>query len=182
MLLTLVLSSVSSAAITEWSVAEGGNGHLYEVISVPGSISWANARDAAISLGGDLATITSVEENDFLFELCMTSDVTSGFSGGGWQVWLGGFQPEGSPEPDGNWQWVTGEPFVYTNWYAPNPSNSGSFGPVGEDRLTISYLNGWNDIYNNHAYMSTYIVETVPEPGTLILICGGCFFLRGKRK
>ena len=177
MLLTLVFSSVSSATIVEWSIAEGGNGHLYEVVSALESISWADARDASISLGGHLATITSAEENDFVFNLCVTSEDSGSWSDH-WQIWLGGFQPDGSLEPDGNWQWITGEPFVYTNWAAPGPSNSGS---LGEDRLTIGYLNSWNDIYNSHSFMSTYIVETIPEPCSLILICGGCLFLR-KRK
>ena len=37
--------------------------------------------------------------------------------------WVGGFQPAGSPEPAGGWQWVTGEPFSYANWLAGRPIN-----------------------------------------------------------
>src|SRR5436190_21444639 len=49
----------------QWTTAAGGNGHYYQVVSVTNGISWQQARNAAASMGGYLATVTSAEENDF---------------------------------------------------------------------------------------------------------------------
>ena len=98
------------------------NGHWYEI--VPGSMNWNQARDAAAlrtHLGwvGHLATISSDEENAFIFDtLILPSGLHSSF--------IGGFQPEGSPEPAGGWRWVTDEPFDYTHW---NPHVGGGYDP-----------------------------------------------------
>ena len=76
--------------------------------------------------------------------------------------WLGGFQPDGSAEPDGGWQWITGEPWDYTNWDSPEPNE---YGNTGEDKLQI-YANGyWNDISHTALNTGGYIVEyEPPEP------------------
>jgi hypothetical protein len=78
------------------------------------------------------------------------------------KFWLGGFQPAGSPEPEGNWQWVTREPFSYSNWNRVGiPPNNGPWEPNdavgGEDLIELLYAginNGipgryWNDIGTN---------------------------------
>ena len=56
-----------------WRVEDGGNGHTYQAVLVPGpeGINWTDANAAAESLGNGwhLATITSQEENDFIFSL-----------------------------------------------------------------------------------------------------------------
>jgi hypothetical protein len=57
------------AVPVQWSVADGGNGHYYEVVSVPESIIWSDAKIAAEASGGYLATITSSQENEFVFNL-----------------------------------------------------------------------------------------------------------------
>jgi len=87
---------VCKAMPTEWLVADGGNGHFYEVV-YDHDIFWADAMDVAISAGGYLATITSQEEEDFVWTVIDDAALS-------WSVgpWLGGFQPDGSPEPDGN--------------------------------------------------------------------------------
>lgn len=50
---------------TRWSA----NGHFYDVVLTPGTISWENANDAAALAGGYLATITSEAENAFVYSL-----------------------------------------------------------------------------------------------------------------
>ncbi len=108
--LLLCLMNVSSSALVEWPLNEGGNGHYYEVILVPEGIDWQAAYNAANAAGGYLATITSQAENDFVYSLASinTAFWTPGRGETSIGPWLGGFQPDGSPEPDGNWQWVTG--------------------------------------------------------------------------
>ena len=65
--ITLLIASpgLASANPVSWSC----NGHFYDVVSVPGTISWEDANAAAIAAGGYLATITSQAENDFVFLL-----------------------------------------------------------------------------------------------------------------
>jgi hypothetical protein len=93
-------ANVSMAALVQWN-GNGGNGHYYEAISVPG-ITFEDAMIAAALKGGYLVTITSQAEQNFI-----SGNVIS--NGYGYRI--GGFQPIGSPEPDGGWQWVTGETF-----------------------------------------------------------------------
>ena len=100
--------------------------------------------------GGYLATITSAEENMLLFQLIKTRPElwvrhTTGNSLG---PWIGGVQPAGSPEPDGGWTWVTGEPFgPYTHWYPGQPDNDSNVWSNGENVLEFDAKlgNWWND-------------------------------------
>jgi predicted CXXCH cytochrome family protein len=67
-----------------------------------------------------LVTVTSEDEGDFVLSLIDDEkywfqwDETHNYVMNG--PFLGGYQPAGSDEPDSNWQWVSGEPFEYTNW------------------------------------------------------------------
>lgn len=106
---------------------------------------------------GHLATITSQDENDFIVDKL---DPTYN--------WIGVFQPDGSEEPAGGWQQITGEPWSYINWKSGEPNNYGD----GENKLHL-YNNGlWiDDSYNS--LQDGYIVEyeetniTVPVPPVL---------------
>jgi len=150
----------------EWPRSAGGNGHYYEAVLVPGGITWDDANAAAEAKGGHLATITSGTENEFVYNLIAGDDsywfVDSYNNGIG--PWLGGYQPEGSPESAGGWTWVTGEPFSYTNWEINQPDN----GNGREDRLNfvgIKTLKSprWNDLPHDWSGPRAYIVEY--EPG-----------------
>ena len=140
----VVLAIGSWASADTW-VQWSGNGHYYLPVSVPEGIDWFTARDQAEALGGYLATIHSETENEFVFGLVDDPlywnmlDYTMG-------PWIGGYQPPGSPEPDGGWTWVTGEPWDYENWYPGEPNNNPNenhthyCGGWGE-----SPSSGWND-------------------------------------
>ena len=67
-LLWLVPGTMASPV--QWSIADGGNGHYYEAVLVPEGISWTDADLIASSKAGDwhLATISSAEENDFVYD------------------------------------------------------------------------------------------------------------------
>lgn len=169
--LVLILTPIQSFAIPiQWS----GNGHWYELVLDPtGSTtsSWNSASAAAASQGGYLVTITSAEENAFVYSLI------SMYSGDQIGPYTGGYQLPGSTEPNGGWVWATGEPFVYTNWFPGEPNNYQGI----EHYLTFSWPNTpgslyeptWNDVPGG---FGAYILEMnsqVPEPTTLALLALG---------
>ena len=71
LLSTGILNSIAVSGPVQWKIADGGNDHWYEVFAVPDSINWTDAKAAAEAIGSDshLATITSAEENEFIFSL-----------------------------------------------------------------------------------------------------------------
>ena len=151
-------SAMSSAAPVRFSA----NGHWYEIVS--DEMTWGEAREAAAQRtyrgrAGHLATISSDEENIFIFDTLIRPS--------GLASYIGGFQPPGSPEPDGGWRWVTDEPFAYSHW---NPRLGGVFPPepnnLGGDEDTIDVPgnnNGWWNDTSGVDVQSAYIVEYEPS-------------------
>src|SRR5687767_12830050 len=166
-LLVLLNSQPTWSQLFQWPVAQGGNGHFYEVVSAPAGVTWGNASLAATNRGGYLATITSAEENQFIFNLA-TQDATVWYSGYG--PWLGGIQPAGSAEPGGGWRWITGEPFTYRNWAPAQPNNN-----QNEDRIQFGGQAdrsfAWNDIgQNNTNFTRGFVVEYDRHPNAVTLV------------
>lgn len=147
-----------------WPAGQGGNDHWYQAIWVPQpGLNWLSATTAATNAHGYLATVTSGAENSFVYALVQGDEfwfLDAYGNGGG--PWLGAIQPAGSPEPGGNWGWITGEPFSYAGWEAHEPDNFlGNqdricyFGyqtlksPFWDDRDTTSAVQGyvieWNE-------------------------------------
>jgi hypothetical protein len=120
----------------QWTIAEGGNGHWYEVIL--GSYTWQEASDSATSVGGHLATLTSAEENEWVWELTVPD-------GNGPHI--GGYQDLEAPdysEPSGGWRWVTGEEWSYTNWSSNQPDDTA--GVEHWLHLHGEATSSWNDL------------------------------------
>jgi len=147
----VVLAAASQVALAQrvhWPV----NGHWYEVVVVPGGISWLDAQAAALDKGGYLATLTSAEENDHVFSLSVAALGAWIVDVDGYQMngpWLGGYQDRTADdysETSGGWRWVTGEPWGYTSWLPGQPDNVAEedyllfWGYSGQE-LTAS----WND-------------------------------------
>ena len=161
----LVVACGSPALRADLAYFEG-TGHYYELVQEYG-LTWDEARAGAQSRGSsaDLATITSAEENAFIADNVLVEVETHGY-------WLGGYQPPDSDEPDVDWQWVTGEPWSYTNWNAggttePNDLHDGEEYPF-EDWLEIyaesRYWGKWNDLHKNRPFVAGYIVEYATAP------------------
>ncbi len=125
-MLILITSSVS------WATPQyfPGTGHYYEVIADFTGLSWSEARAGAegqVWQGshGYLACITTEEENLFVFDLTLASGTW--YTSTVWEIgpWLGGYQLPGSEEPDHGWVWISGEDWVYSNWFQGGPNNNG---------------------------------------------------------
>jgi hypothetical protein len=171
-------------ATATWTSGPGANGHTYSLYSVVGGIDWEGAEANATAIGGYLATITSSDENSFVY-----SSLGIATNNNVWHVdsfnsqigpWLGGFQPVGSAEPSGGFQWVTGEAFSYTNWSPGEPNNSGNT----ENRVHFfgnpSRASFWNDITNT-VPIEGYVVE-VPAPGAALVLGAGSLLLGRRRR
>ena len=161
----------------QWRIEDGGNGHWYEFAANDG-IGWTSAWLLAQlhSWGGqtgNLATITSAAENNF---------IATTFSGQ-WTcgAWLGGWQDEDMGPTEG-WHWVTGEPWYYTNRSPGEPNDCGGHDEMFLDMLgTGPFPAGgecgrWNDSQDLGPGLWTggYVVEyPVPEPLTIGLLLPG---------
>ena len=113
------------------------NGHAYYLLD---GTDWISAEDYARSLGGHLVSINSQAEQDWVYQTFGQSEF-----GGEQTLWIGLTDADDqSTEGEGHFVWTSGEPVIYTNWYAPTgePNNAGD-----EDYASIWAGNngGWND-------------------------------------
>ncbi|MEY4116954.1 MAG: hypothetical protein RLZZ116_282 [Planctomycetota bacterium] len=110
----------------QWRQADGGNGHWYALSDA--FERWPDADGTARQLGGDLASITSAAENQF---------VTTNFVGQ--RFWLGGRR---SPVNFSQFIWVTNEAWTYSSW-APGEPNTCN--PCGQAEFVIFVDGLWDD-------------------------------------
>ena len=127
------------------------NGKNYALFE--NGISWEEAQNYCESIGGHLVTINDKEEQDFVSDILSTASKK--------YYWLGGTKDE-----NGNWNWVTGEDFDYTNWEWSEPNNSGG----NENAIHLYRSNKkWNDLIstggsygvNNFGYICEWENEEI---------------------
>ena len=101
-------------------------GHDYAYVNT--AANWSAAKANCIALGGHLATLTSVEENQFVYNL-----------GGLTPAWIG-FTDEVT---EGTFLWANGDPVTYTNWQSGRP-NGGTAANYTQFSATVS--GAWADV------------------------------------
>jgi len=129
------------------------NGSYYRLVN--GLLDWQSASAAAQASSwqgtqGHLATITSQAELDFIL-----LNVTPS------RPWIGLFHNTSAPnysEPGNGWEWVTGEPFVFSNWAPGEPNNNSASGGA-EDYCELFGNGQWNDAELNHVFTNQYLIE-----------------------
>lgn len=108
------------------------NGHHYYIYDSDMANGWNNAQGYCEMKGGYLATITSKEEDSFVYSYLINSGYGSAL-----------FGLSDQDETD-NWKWVTGEKYSYQNWESGEPNHLG-----GNEHYGMYYegfTNGkWND-------------------------------------
>jgi len=114
------------------------------------TMSWKDAKAACELMGGHLATITSQGEQDAINNLLLSGTKINYYIGA---------TDEASK---GTFNWVTGEPFNYTNWNTNQPDNYLGI----EDYLMVynqaSIVGKWNDVSNNNGI--GFICEIIETP------------------
>lgn len=202
--LSLLLVSLATSAQAQWTLGQwnlGANGHFYSVQAITGPLDgWLIARSQAQSLVApngaavDLATLTSASEDAFVFN-GINSPTYWLIDGAGNNEGpnLGGLQFDKLSEPAGDWGWVTGEAWSYTNWSPGEPNNQLGI----EDYLTFftagnARSDRWNDIESGTSPSGTgihyYVAETktvsssAPEPGTVALFSLGAVLITVRRR
>lgn len=105
------------------------NGHYYYLYNLEDITTWGDAKLYCEKKNGYLATITSQEENDFIYYYMKQNGYESAYFG----LYDSAYN---------DWNWVTDEIFEYANWHTNEPSsykeNYGMFYYKYSDRT-------WND-------------------------------------
>jgi hypothetical protein len=160
--LLLCATGIAIAAPSEWvqwDVSSGGNGHWYKPVAGFPGLNWTLADELAQMEGGYLATLTSPEENAFVFSLVADDPQYWNFCCNYSGAALGGLQQDGAPEPAGGWFWVTGEPWTYSNWNPGQPNNRPE-SDIPEERLHFFNPDGqWNDLGKLDFNLGGYVIE-----------------------
>jgi hypothetical protein len=122
-------------------------------------LNWDEAKTYCESIGGHLATITSVSEQNYISAILNNSSSLKYY-------WLGGTDEQ----VEGNWKWITGEKWEYSNWGKGEPNN----GTIAIENYlvyfntsldgNVSVIKGsWNDLpkssYSNQTPSFGFICE-----------------------
>ena len=139
MILFLAAPAVCKAA--EEKIRSDATGHYYQVYKT--KKTWSDARFSCEKAGGYLVTVTSAAERDFL--------VKRFFAGSRQSFWAGATDSE----TEGQWKWLTGEPFAFADWRKGEPNDE-----KGEDclELPVYFDYQWNDV-PDAAKRNCYVCE-----------------------
>ncbi|XP_041103294.1 lectin-like [Polyodon spathula] len=106
--------------------------------------TWADAELYCLSLGGNLASIHSVEDNQAIQNLINNNDASNGYT------WIGG----SDCFKEGSWYWTDGSKWDYNNWNKGEPNNLGVENCL---HLNFPVPGGWNDVACSNLYPSVCV-------------------------
>jgi hypothetical protein len=191
LLLSGLTYSASAVGILTGPIVNPANGHSYFLLE---SSSWPDAQAQAVQMGGNLATIRSAAENQWVY------DAFAAYGGVQRFLWIG----LNDRAQEGTFVWASGENAPYRNWLNSQPDAWSS----AEDCVQMFPANAphgpgsparppgtWNDIdgstgnpYPDDTWGNVFgpdygVVEIVPEPGTAGLVAlGAALLVCRKRK
>ena len=135
--IALVSGASAQSTAVQWRVEDGGNGHWYQGVVADGC-TWTSARTAALAMGGDLVSLGTQAESDWVYAQ-IASQPTLWNNRIGPRIGL--VQDPTGAEPVGGWGWSDGTPLKYTNW-----NIDGFYGqpnPVDGDQCIDSDFGGY---------------------------------------
>ena len=120
------------------------NGHYYYLSN--NLMNWHDAVVVSAQNNGHLVTITSQEENNFVSALSNYENIYIGLT---------------DQNEEGVWEWVTSEPFSFSNWVDGEP-NDGDSPLADEDWVHTNYSgNGdWNDDWGDSNFFAVLELES----------------------
>jgi hypothetical protein len=169
----------SKAILIGFMLVVGLNAHGSFYAVIPGPFDWNEAKVDAEARGGHLATITSAAEwqeivSQIGIPIPFFNATPSTHPNTIVGVWLGATDLE----TEGDWKWITGEPWSFTKWDPVwGEPNNGVGGPYGEEDYLGMYGGDgtWNDgtgqylpVYAPIGYLLETETAVVPEPSTYI--------------
>ena len=122
----------------EWMSYGGHNYYRYT-----GRYSWETAKRYAEEMGGYLAVITSEDEWNALENMIVDR-----------ALWVGA----SDFDLDGNWEWVTGEPFEWAAWMEGEP-NDGDEREGAHETVIDAEPGGWNDAAPYNEDVNGFVLE-----------------------
>ena len=140
---------------------------IYKIVPGP---SWLGAEESAVKIGGHLVTINDAAENQFVSDFAESGLTPKSLNFAGyWGRYIG----LTDAFSEGTFEWVSGEPLTYQNWYPNGEPNSYDpldgnapwadyveIFPIDGLGLNGSYYNDrWNDAYGNGENSETGIAE-----------------------
>lgn len=147
----LAVIASPAAAGTIGPVINPANGHAYYVTDA--LTTWDASEAWAIALGGHLVTINDAAENAWVVDsLQLTSD----------SYWIGARDDANST--DTVFDWVTGEPWSYTNWSLGEPDDEVLFGGHGDYVVIAPSTSRWYDTLG-FIPQAGGIAEVLPKTG-----------------
>jgi hypothetical protein len=164
---SLIIEWNHDPSITQWRIEDGGNGHWYQLVESGKGFLWSEAVAEAESRGGYLVSLTSADEDAWVYA---NFDADN--------RWIGVFQDtnaEDYSEPSGGWQWLSGETSDYSNWNGGGPDNGGVVDAPAEEYAHYCCGGAWNDIYGVDNFgvsvRKHMMVEFTTLPGSALGAC-----------
>jgi len=118
--------------------------------------TWPDANANCQANGGHLIDINGAGENSFLASMLTIQSAWIGLT---------------DVNAEGNFEWTSGQPLSYTNWYPGQPNNFNG----NQDYCELLSTGEWNDQYNSYAleYIMeipcNYVIQTSgPAPGSTL--------------
>jgi len=154
-------------SIIQWRIEDGGNGHWYQLVESGKGFLWSEAVAEAESRGGYLVSLTSADEDAWVYA---NFDADN--------RWIGVFQDTNAAdysEPSGGWRWLSGETSDYSNWNGGGPDNGGVADAPAEEYAHYCCGGAWNDIYGVDSFgvfvRKQMMVEYTTLPGSALGAC-----------
>jgi len=142
--LGLMMAAMFIAGYSQVGLGQNSSYHI-----IKGQFSWSEAKSDAENRGGHLAVITSQQEQNVINNIVKSAST---------YLWLGG------ASTGGEWKWITGENWNYTNWSFNEPSNDGAYLSIwANESVTNRDLGTWNDSFiQPSSYRNGYLLEMPP--------------------
>lgn len=127
--------------------------------------TFQTAASACEGIGGHLVTITGAAEDA----------IARSVQNPGQNPWIGA--TDDAVDSDAVFEWVTGEPFFFTNFAPGQPDDDAAFGGDGECLHLVDSSGTWNDTSCDFVGFVTGRICEVPEPGIAHGLAAGLLLL-----